>query len=186
MVVETKQQAYRLYHNGKFGNKLRTWDTVRDFVYSGYTGLVTMRYKGTITGKAWYAYNVPASKVAAKAKEWIAQGADPVMIVVNESAPDERLVVQGELMHTHRGYCFMKRYDKVKMRTAMEMATEEDELVGIQALALLRHVCTGSSFDDLMELCQLYPDSVIEFSVYEHCLGNCRGRNTLVWEVRNY
>ena len=44
MVVETKRQAFALYHGGKFGNKLRTWDTVRDFVYSEYSGLVTMRY----------------------------------------------------------------------------------------------------------------------------------------------
>ena len=93
MIVETKRQAYALYHHGKFGNKLRTWDTVRDFVYSGYSGLVTMRYKGTVTGKAWYAYSVKSGDVAAKAKEWIGEGADPMMIVVNESAPDERLVV---------------------------------------------------------------------------------------------
>ncbi|MGE0406589.1 MAG: hypothetical protein AB7O65_09830 [Candidatus Korobacteraceae bacterium] len=186
MIVETKRQAYALYHGGKFGNKLRTWDSVRDFAYSGHAGPVTMRYKGTVTGKAWYAYNVPASEVAARAKVWIAEGADPMLIVVNESAPDESLVVQGELIHTHRGYCFIKRFDKVKMRVAMTASGQPDEVVGIVALTLLRHVCTGSSFEDLMELCELYPDSVIEFSVYDHCLGSCRGRNMLVWEVRNY
>jgi hypothetical protein len=186
MVVETKKQAYALYHSGMFGNKLRTWDTVRDFVYSGYSGPVTMRYKGTVTGRAWYAYNVKSSAVAAKAKEWIAEGADPMLIVVNESAPDERLVLQGELIHTPRGFCLIRRFDKVKMRVAMTMSSAADEVIGLFALGTLRHVCTPSSFEDLMELCELYPDSVIEFSVYAMCLGNCRGRNTLVWEVRNY
>lgn len=186
MIVETKRQAFALYHGGRFGNKLRTWDTVRDFVYSNYCGLVTMRYKGTITGKAWYAYNVKSSAVADKAKEWIAQGADPMLIVLNESAPDDRLIVQGELIHTPRGYCFIRRFDKVKMRVAMTMSNAKDEVTGLRALAELRRVCTGSSFDDLMELSELYPDSVIEFSVYAMCLGSCRGRNVIVWEVRNY
>jgi hypothetical protein len=186
VIVETKRQAYALYHHGKFGNKLRTWDTVRDFVYSGHSLPVTMRYKGTIIGKAWYAYNVKASEVAARAKEWIAEGADPMMIVVNESAPDERLVVQGEIVHTPRGLCFIRRFDKVKMRVAMTMSSADDEVTGLRAIMELRHVCTPSSFDDLMDLCELYPDSVIEFSVYEMCLGSCRGRNTLIWEVRNY
>jgi hypothetical protein len=148
MIVETKRQAFALYHGGRFGNKLRTWDTVRDFVYSNYCGLVTMRYKGTITGKAWYAYNVKSSAVADKAKEWIAQGADPMLIVLNESAPDDRLILQGELIHTHRGYCLLRRFDKVKMRVAMTLSGEADEVVGITALATLRHACTGSSFDD--------------------------------------
>lgn len=186
MIVETKRQAFALYHGGRFGNKLRTWDTVRDFVYSGYSGPVTMRYKGTVTGKAWYAYNVNSKEVADRAKTWITQGADPMLIVVNESAPDERLILQGELIHTHRGYCLIRRFDKVKMRVAMTLSGMDDEVVGITAIGTLRHVCTGSSFDDLMELCELYPDSVIEFSVYAMCLGNCRGRNTIVWEVRNY
>jgi hypothetical protein len=186
VIVETKKQAYALYHGGRFGNKLRTWDTVRDFVYSNYGGQVTLRYKGTVTGKAWYAYNVKSSEVADRAKQWIAEGADPMLIVVNESAPDDRLVLQGELIHTHRGFCFIRRFEKIKMRQAMTLSYARDEVTGVTALLTLRQVCTPPSFEDLMELCDLYPESVIEFSVYEMCLGSCRGRNTVVWEVRNY
>jgi hypothetical protein len=183
VIVENKRQAFALFHGGRLGNKFRTWDSVRDFVYSGYTGFATMRYKGTILGKAWVAYNVPHSQVAAKAKEWIADGADPMMIVVNESAPDERLAIQGELIRTIKGLAFFHSTRKEKMRVAMLYGKQA---YGLESIALLRRYCSPSSFDDLMELLDLYPDSAIEFSVYEMNVGSCRARNTVVWEVRNY
>lgn len=183
MIVENKRQAYALFHNGRLGNKFRTWDSVRDFVYSGYSGTASMRYKGTVTGKAWVAYNVPASEVADRAKAWIAEGADPMLIVVNESAPDERLAIQGEIIVTIKGLSFFYSTRKEKMRNAMVYGKQA---YGVQAHALLRRYCTASSYDDLMELLELYPDSAVEFSVYEMNVGNCRGRNTVIWEVRNY
>lgn len=183
MRVETKKQAFGLFHSGRLGNKFRTWDSVRDFVYSGYAGMASIRYKGTVTGKAWIAYNVPHDQVAAKAKEWIGEGADPMLIVVNESAPDERLAIQGELIHTINGLAFFHSTRKEKMRTAMIYGKQA---YGLASYGLLRRYCTPSSYDDLMELLELYPDSAIEFSVYEMNVGDRRGRNTVIWEVRNY
>lgn len=183
MIVETKRQAFALFHGGRYGNKFRTWDSVRDFVYSRYVGTATMRYSGTVTGRAWVAYNVPHTQVAARAKEWIAQGADPMLIVVNESAPDERLAIQGEIVSTPKGLSFFYSTLKTKMRIAMAQGQQAH---GLMSLALLRRYCSPSSFDDLMELLDLYPDSAIEFSVYEMNVGSCRGRNTVVWEIRNY
>jgi hypothetical protein len=184
VIIENKRQAYALYNQGKFGNKLRTWDSVKDFVYSGHTLPVSMRYKGT--GGAWFAYNVPAKEVADRAKQWIREGADPLRIVVNESAPDERLVMQGELILTWRGLCLLAHWEKVKMRVAISQCTERNEITGVRAYGILKHLCTGPSYDDLMLLLEQYPDSAIEFSIYEMCLGSCPGRNTLIWEVRNY
>jgi hypothetical protein len=183
MIVENKKQAYALFHNGRLGNKFRTWDSVRDFVYSGYAGMATMRYKGTVTGKAWVAYNVPHTEVANRAKQWIAQGADPMMIVVNESAPDERLAIQGEIVMTIKGLSLFYSTEKAKMRVAL---ANGKQCYGLKALALLRRYCDASSYDDLMELLELYPDSAIEFSVYQMNVGCCRARNTVIWEVRNY
>jgi hypothetical protein len=183
VIVETKKQAFALFHSGRLGNKFRTWDSVRDFVYSGYSGTASMRYKGTVTGKAWVAYNVPHTEVAARAKQWIAEGADPMLIVVNESAPDDRLAIQGELIRTIKGLAFFYSMRKEKMRVAMLYGKQA---YGLESHALLRRYCTPASYDDLMELLELYPDSAIEFSTYEMNVGNCRGRNTVIWEVRNY
>jgi len=140
-----------------------------------------MRYKGI--GCGWVAYNVHRTQVAAKAKEWIAEGADPLLIVVNESAPDERLAIQGELVLRPEGLALFYSTAKTKMRIAMQQGTQA---FGLKATMLLRHYCTPPSYDDLMALLERYPDSAIEFSVYEMNLGDCRGRNTVVWEVRNY
>ena len=43
-----------------------------------------------------------------------------------------------------------------------------------------------NSYDDLMELVELYPEHVIEFSATEGEVGLIRGRNHVVWEVRLY
>jgi hypothetical protein len=181
VIVANKKEAYALYHGDKFGNKLRTWDSVRDFVYSGYTGLASMRYKGH--GGAWVAYNVAHDQVAATAKQWIAEGANPLWIVVNESAPDERLVIQGEIVLTHEGLSLFYSTAKAKMRIAMQTGAQ---VYGREANALLRRHCFPASYDDLMELLQLYPDSAIEFSAYAMKVGSCRARNTVIWEIRNY
>ena len=181
MIVKDKREAFALYHGGKFGNKLRTWDTVKDFVYSRYVGLVTMRYKGH--GGAWVAYNVPHDQVADTAKQWIREGADPLRIVVNESAPDDRLTMQGEVVLVPQGLALFYSTEKTKMRIAMQNGIQ---VYHREANALMRRYCFPSSYDDLMDLLQMYPDAAIEFSCYAMAVGDCRGRNTVIWEVRNY
>jgi hypothetical protein len=183
VIVENKRQAYALFHSGRLGNKFRTWDSVRDFVYSGYAGEVSMRYKGTFGGKAWFAYNVKAKDVAAKAKAWIAEGANPMLIVVNESAPDERLTIQGELILTIKGLAFFYSMRKEKMRNAMLYGKQA---YGLESYSLLKRYCSPASYDDLMDMLEKYPDSAIEFSAYEMHVGCYPRRNTVVWEVRNY
>jgi hypothetical protein len=43
-----------------------------------------------------------------------------------------------------------------------------------------------TSYEEFLMLGELYPGAVIEFTSYEIVLGNLKGRNTVVWEVRNY
>jgi hypothetical protein len=186
MQIDNKRQSFAIYEKGGFGNKLRTWDHVNDFVLGAgrnYAGTVSMRYKGT--GGAWTAYNVKPGDVIDTAIKWVAEGADFNWIVVNESAPDDLLTIQGEIILWPDGLNFLWNTAKVKMRTAMQVGFEHNA-VGLRALMMLKHYCSPSSYDDLMELFDLYPNSAIEFSVYKISLGDTRGRNTIVWECRNY
>ena len=43
-----------------------------------------------------------------------------------------------------------------------------------------------SSYSDLEALMEIFSDSSIEFSTYRIPVGNIKGRNTIIWEVRNY
>lgn len=57
---------------------------------------------------------------------------------------------------------------------------------GLVALGMLKSRCDANSYEDLMELLDEYPDSTIEFAVYEVNLGVIPHRNTIIFEVRNY
>jgi hypothetical protein len=101
----------------------------------------------------------------------------------NESAPDERLVLQGEVSRFVGGLYLRYSTLKLPMRSAMKDARD---VGGASAQAILRGVLTGSSYEDLDALLELYPDAVVEFGAYAKCLGAIPGRNAVIWEVRAY
>ncbi len=70
----------------------------------------------------------------------------------------------------------------------MNIALAEDShhAYGVQVLDLLKPRMTESSYSDIEALFDLYPESGIEFSTYSIGVGNIPGRNTVIWEVRNY
>jgi hypothetical protein len=183
-VIATKAEFYKRFNAGEFGNRLRTWPSLEAFwADKSFAGTVSMRYAGT-AGGAWCRYDVPISEIGAEAARWVAQGAKRELIQMNESAPDERIVVQGEAVRRPEGLAVFCSRDKTKMRTALR--TSGKQYYGLVADMIMRQSMTPSSYDDIQDIFERYPDSVIEFSVYSICLGDRRGRNTIVWEVRNY
>jgi len=57
---------------------------------------------------------------------------------------------------------------------------------GLNAKMILEKNLYTSSLADIYALLEIYPDSVIEFSSYSIPVGNIKGRNAVIWEVRNY
>lgn len=180
--IRNKREMYPLYERGAFGNKLRTWPNVDALLADGYAGTVSLRYSGA-GGGGWAAYEVALEDVRATVDGWVSEGADAALVKVNESAPDANLVVQGEVSRTPYGFVFRHCSAKVKMRDAMRLAEHAYDL---EARLLLRHYLTPSSYEDVMDLLDIYGGSVVELSAYSHTLGDCRGRNAVIWEVRNY
>jgi hypothetical protein len=111
--IKTKSQMYELYEAGAFGNKFRTWTSVEALAASGYNGTVTLRYASNKGGGGWCRYNTPLDEVETTVAEWIAEGADRKLVRANESAPDERLTVQGELQELPHGV-FVFRFSTFK------------------------------------------------------------------------
>jgi hypothetical protein len=179
--VLDKAQFYRLYEHSFFGNKLRTFASVDEYLTSDYRGPVTVRYGGS-GGGVRPRFLVSREELPTVVSQMKREGFDSRLIKLNESAPDDLLVLQGELMLNPTWYV---RYSKEKtnMRAAMKHA---DIVQGLAGLVLLESVMTPSSLDDIRELLTLFSDSVIEFGVYEVILGEARHRNTVIWEVRNY
>lgn len=186
-VVVNKAQNYRLWRAGAYGNKLRAWRTVDAWRRSGYADEVVLRYVGT-GGGGRCAYHLRPEDVDAEVAAWVADGADPGAIMVNEQAPGVRTVLQGELfngvMLGGSVYPFLFTLVPRPMREAL--AIESRHAFGLRTLALLEHFMTPSSYADLRVVMDLFPDHVIEVSVFANNLGDTPGRNALVWEVRRY
>lgn len=180
--IINKEMSFLLYDNGCFGNKLKTWNNADDVFADDYCGDVTMRYASKY-GK-WCKYNVPQKEIQAVVDLWRKDGADEQLIRYNESAPDDTLLIQGEFAEdvNHR-YILSYSTDKVKMRTAMELP---EELTGNQALDKIKNSLSLDSLYNMLRLLNTYKYAVVEFSTYDHYLGNCPGNNTIFWEVRNY
>ncbi len=59
-------------------------------------------------------------------------------------------------------------------------------LEGVAARLMLHKHLNANSYDDLLNLMELYPRHVYELSAVEGCYGTVPGRNAVMWEVRNY
>lgn len=179
----TKADNYKAYNLGLYGNKLKTWDNLDKLKASGIREGICVRYK--VPGNNWTWFNIDYAEVLANIHYAIEEEfADATLFTFNEVGPDEQIVLQGEVMRSIRGLDLTySQESSIMHRFAMKTAKHAD---GLQAVGLLQKHLSPSSYDDLMELLSLYQDSIIEFTTYTIDVGNCRGRNTIMWEVRNY
>lgn len=179
--IENKQTFFELWSNGLLGNKLRSWGTPEDIKDDNYGGFLTMRMRDK-SGGGKTIYNIPAARAKIEYDKWLSEGIKPIHIYFNESAPDEFLISQGEIMRSNDFYDYFYCNEKMKMKDAMRLGKT---MKGLQVKLYLESIMTPNSWTDLQELLDKYPGSVIEFSVYEHCLGCYPGRNCLIWEIRS-
>lgn len=180
--IRSKKEFYDLWNRQLLGNKLRSW-SVQEFYQSGYDGEFGMRLAGAGGGGFFL---IPEDRNLKRAvKVFEAKGFKESDIVVCESAPDWDVTLQGEFYHSSEGWYLLglEGHPGLRMREALKLASVYR---GVMALNLLKKHLTAASYDDIMELIDIYPDSIIELSAYARNVGWATGRNTLIWEVRNY
>ena len=183
-----KRENFRLWQSGAFGNKLRAWRTVQEWRDSGFAGLVVLRSLMDGGGPCEYNLTPEQAEVALQRGLWLGQ--PPERIMVNEAAPDQAVLLQGEYLNdihlggpSYWGYFYYSRV-KAQMRDALKAAPEVAQ--GLRSDLMLRLAMTPASYDDWLLLLDRYHGHVFEVSIYERCLGDTPGRNALVWEVRRY
>lgn len=180
--IANKAESFDLYVSGKFGNKLRTWDTYHDLCMSNYHGTVTMRY--VETDSKWCKYRVAREDINDVLADWRDQGASMIKVRFNESAPDDKLLIQGEIQeHPEHKYVLSYSHEQVPMREAMR---NPESMLGREALWLLEGHLSKASMRNLKHIFATYPRAIVEFSCYDHMLGDIPDNNTIFWEVRNY
>jgi len=181
--IRTKADFYRLYEAGALGNKPRTWNRVEEVLGSGYGGTVTVRCR-VPSYQGMKRHRVPVGELAGvvealKRESGLGSGG----FAFNESLPDERLVMQGEVVRGSGGLCLSWSVDRgLVMREAMLRARHSD---GVSALVLLRWAMDAASLENLEALLDRWDGHVVEFASYETPVGEL-GWNTVFFEVRRY
>ena len=181
--VSNKKDYYFLYSVGFFGNKPLTWNSIEEIKESGWEKGICIRSKqGILRNKTVFDLTMK------EAMNYIEQlkrgGIPPQSLTFNQSMPNEELKIQGEIMRSKENYSLTYTTIKKPMNRALEEETLHSE--GLMALKLIKENLFPSSYEDLQDLFDIFPDSIIEFSSYNVPVGNLKNRNTILWEVRNY
>lgn len=134
--------------------------------------------------------NVPISELGGKVLELTSSGVIEKSLYFNECAPDQWASLQGEVVRLSTGLCLFAAIRKtedfgklLRMRDVLPYAKHYHRL---QAKQVLQQHCSPTSYDDLSELLDLFPDHVIEFTAYARQLEGYKLRNVIIWEVRLY
>ena len=167
-----KHDFYRRWLRGEFGNMPRSWESVEALRASGYNGLLSVRSK-TPAGRM--ETNVPVAE--ALSRSWH-------NVVFQETMPDPELVIQASIGYDPSGiwieYCLEPN---INFREAMHRSIQAQ---GLEALFILKRYVDPSSYDDIMDLVQRFPNAVIEIATFRRHVGVWPHRNTVIFEVREY
>jgi len=193
--IPTKAENYALYRQGAFGNRALAWDNLDELHESGWQGGVCIRdRRGTQRGNKWALlprFNIPYEKIDEEVKKLISQGIPSSAMTYNQLMPDQHLTIQGEVTRILDGTLHLTYSDVQKpMRLALLEKTMLSK--GLEARLLLRKFLWPASLGELDECLDYFsigsqiPTPTVEFSSYAVSVGDILGRNTVIWEVRNY
>ncbi len=183
-MITNKKDFYELWKDLSLGNRIQIFENVDEFLKSGFNKKVSIRYREA--GSKYKAYYAPADKVLDQINSFVEDGADRNQFVLNESTPDDCLIIQGELQHIDIfGYGLSLTYSdkKCSMREAMmhpKVAT------GLKAKMILEYYANPKSYRMIQDLLETYPHHCIEFGIYKKNLGILPNHNVIIWECRNY
>lgn len=198
-IVKNKEESAYLYSEGMFGNCMPMWNywewralwetNPQHALYDDL--LYVIRYK--IAGSKWCEYDKTIGEIIQYIDKWsdeaelLGKYYDWNLITIQPTTPDHNVILNAELSRGHQFYPgWQLRYSELPMKMRPALLHGERNASGLAALEIVKKVMTPESYSDLMDLFEIYEDSVMEFTVWKDCLGNVAGRNSIVWEVRNY
>jgi len=177
--ITSRHQALALFKQGHYGNAVPSW-TYKEFINQPLPGLFSVRYRGGIGGSGICEY----LKTYKEALEITRKSSYPSKnFFYNQSCPDHRLAIQGEMRRTVQGLYLFYSMAKLPMREALKDGKHAE---GLRAKMMLEHFCDPSSLNDIYWLLDKYEDASLEFTTWSCCFGTLPNRNTVVWEVRHY
>ena len=99
-------------------------------------------------------------------------------------AHTEKTLFQGEVIDCPGGVYLKYTTIAKPMRDAF--LEETKQIVGLEALILMREFLCENSYEWMYVLFSRYPKHVVEFSTYSTNWGTLSNFNTVFWEIRLY
>jgi hypothetical protein len=186
MRVTNKKLQYELLRNGYFGNTTRIWDTPEEVLESNYQGFVNIRGRN-VPGFGAHCGILPCDLKEIFNQKLITYKLRKEQLIISEDVPDQSRTIQGELLYNCVSNLFYFKYTFVK--EPMRLAFEKGPVfysTGLKTINLLKQYSSYSSYEDVVELMYMFPDHVIEVSVFNRPVGCIKGRTHIIWEVRCY
>lgn len=177
--VLTKQDFYRRFYAGEFGNHGPMWSSLEAWRESRYDKPIAIRVL-SVGGRC--DYNIAAQDVEQRTEDFMRDGWTDLNW--SAMAPTERTTLQGEVMRSSSGLELFASRVRLPMRDALRSGGFRAS--GLRAQMLIASHLDASSREWLDHLLDTYPDHVIEFSTFAIPWGVAPHRNTVIWEVRRY
>jgi len=183
--ILTKDESFRLYQLGAFGNRVKQWDSLpavwRDDTYHGKIVIRSRKGGGGPCrydiDPTWNAVNDELQK-----PKWAGHHR---YVFFNQAIPVDRIVLNAEVADLPQPPGLVMAYSTLAthMRTALKQACRVAQ--GWEVIRIIRSVCDPVAADCLEALLAEYPSHAVEFTVLDRSIGDL-GWNTIVWEVRAY
>jgi len=182
MKILSKTQFFSAWEAGVLGNRTRLWRRPEDAASALGAPKIGFRELGKTGGGKWQL--VDQSQAMETAAQWIREGRNFIM---DDSVPNERSTMQGEVCRTHRGLESFLAVGRglPPMRTSIAQGLHRPYGY-VATKAILDQYMDPSSRDDLDMLLELYPNATIELTCFDVEVGNIPHRRVMFWEVRDY
>jgi hypothetical protein len=184
--IANKAQMYRMLIAGEFGNTIPQWmtfdewDNDPDSLQYDRWGIRSLNPQDKRCEM-----NVATDDVATYRAKWFPSGHMNISPMV-----DAYSRFRGELWDSPTGHRFYGWVDPAYKGGAMPwrwcMRNVAREYTGATLRCMLQHYMNPCSYADFEALLERFPGHVVEFSCLSKSMGKVPGRNTIIWEVRNY
>jgi hypothetical protein len=179
--IDSKRKFYELWADGALGNRTQLFYTLDEAMASG-VEKIGFRAMGR-GGGAWERASRRADVPEIYAR-WKAAGRTFVM---DDGVPNDKTRMQGELVRRHLGIeGFLAVGTSIPPMRQSIAAGMHRHYGYLETRVLLQQFMDPASRDDIDALFERYPDAAIEFACFSVNVGVIPGRNTMIWEVRNY
>lgn len=178
--ITDKRIGTSLYGEGFFGNRLRQWHTPEALRAASPPPLAVVLRRRNELGGGVKEFNHTIESAIARAKEL---GLPDLYFGEQVENQPFNMALQGEYGYVdgieHLFCSAVKDY----MTPALEKGGTS--FTGASCRPILRHYLDLASYENMMELADIFPGHIIEFTTATEPIG-CLRRNTIIWEVRLY